>query len=71
MGLDPLTALQMVTLNPAEFFALHDRGAVAPGYRADLVVMEDLENFSAERVYKDGRLVVCDGKIVRFPQKKE
>ena len=71
LGLDPLTALQMVTLNPAEFFALHDRGAVAPGYRADLVVMKDLESFSAERVYKDGRLVVCEGRMVDFPQKKE
>jgi adenine deaminase len=71
LGLDPLIALQMVTLNPAEFFGLHDRGAVAPGYRADLLVMENLETFSAKRVYKDGRLVVCDGRIVDFPQKKE
>jgi adenine deaminase len=71
LGLDPLTALQMVTLNPAEFFGLHDRGAVAPGYRADLVVMENLENFSVEMVYKDGRLVVRNGKIVHFPQKKD
>jgi adenine deaminase len=59
----------MVTLNPAEFFGLHDRGAVAPGYRADLVVMENLENFSVEMVYKDGRLVVRNGKIVHSPQK--
>jgi adenine deaminase len=71
LGLDPVTALQMVTLNPAEFFRFHDRGAVAPGYRADLVVMENLESFSAERVYKDGRLVVFDGKTVHFPQTKE
>ena len=71
LGLDPVTALQMVTLNPAEFFGLHDRGAVAPGYRADLLVMENLESFSPERVYKDGRLVVCDGRMVDFPQKKE
>jgi adenine deaminase len=71
LGLDPLTALQMVTLNPAEFFGLHDRGAVAPGYRADLLVMENLESFSAERVYKDGRLAACDGRMVVFPQKKE
>jgi adenine deaminase len=71
LGLDPLTALQMVTLNPAEFFRLHDRGAVAPGYRADLVVLENLESFSAERVYKDGRLAAFEGKTVQFTQTKE
>lgn len=71
LGLDPLTALQMVTLNPAEFFGLHDRGAVAPGYRADLVVMENLKTFSAERVYKDGRLAAHEGKALPFPRTKE
>jgi adenine deaminase len=70
-GLDPLIALQMVTLNPAEFFRLHHRGAVAPGYRADLVVMENLENFLVQRVYKDGHLIVSSGRVVSFPQGKE
>lgn len=70
LGLDPATALQMATLNPAEYFGLGDRGAVAPGYRADLVVMKDLESFSAERVYKDGRLAAFDGKVVLFPETK-
>ncbi len=71
LGLDPLTALQMVTLHPAEHFRLRGRGAVAPGYRADLVVLENLETFSAERVYKDGRLVAMAGKICHFPKGKE
>jgi adenine deaminase len=71
LGLDPLTALQMATVHPAEFFRLHDRGAVAPGYRADLVVMENLENFSAESVYKEGRLVALHGKTIDFPQREE
>jgi len=71
LGLDPLTAIQMVTVHPAEFFRLHDRGAVAPGYRADLVVMENLKNFAVERVYKDGRLVAVGGKICHFAQKSE
>jgi adenine deaminase len=71
LGLDPVSAIQMVTLNPAEFFRLHDRGAVAPGYRADLVVMENLESFSAERAYKDGRLAARDGRRVDPLQKKE
>jgi len=71
LGLDPLTALQMVTIHPAEFFRVRGRGAVAPGYRADLVVLENLENFSAERVYKDGRLMALDGKICVSPKKRE
>jgi adenine deaminase len=71
LGLDPLTALQMVTLNPAGFFRLRDRGAVAPGYRADLAVLKSLESFSAERVYKDGRLAAFDGNIVPFAQTKK
>jgi len=61
----------MVTLHPAEFFRLHDRGAIAPGYRADLVVLEDLESFLPERVYKDGRLVALHGKTMGFPQRAE
>jgi adenine deaminase len=71
LGLDPLTALQMVTVHPAEFFRLRGRGAVAPGYRADLVVLENLESFSAERVYKDGRLMALGGKICVSPKKRE
>jgi adenine deaminase len=71
LGLDPLTALQMVTLNPAEYFRLSGRGAVAPGYRADLVVMENLEGFCVERVYKDGRLVCLHGTISAFPRNSE
>jgi adenine deaminase len=70
LGLDPSTAVQMATLNPAEYFGLGDRGAVAPGYRADLAVMKDLKSFSAERVYKDGRLAAFDGKVVPFPETK-
>jgi adenine deaminase len=70
-GLDPVIALQMVTLNPAEHFRLSGRGAVAPGYRADLVIMENLESFSAERVYKDGRQVSTAGKVGPLPKKGE
>jgi adenine deaminase len=71
LGLDPLAALQMVTLNPAEYFRLSGRGAVAPGYRADLVIMDSLEGFSIDRVYKDGRLVSLHGKSSVFPTKSE
>lgn len=63
LGLDPVAAIQMATLNPAEYFRLRGRGAVAPGYGADLVVLRDLENFQVERVYKDGRLVALEGSL--------
>jgi adenine deaminase len=63
-GLDPVTAVQLVTLNPAEHFGLKDRGAVGPGFRADLVVLDNLESFAVTRVYKDGRLWVDRGRLV-------
>lgn len=62
-GLDPITAIRMATLNPAEHFGLHDLGGIAPGYRADLVVLEDLENFQVEWVIHGGRPVVENGII--------
>ena len=63
LGLDPVTAVQLATLNPAEYFGLKERGAVAPGYRADLVVLRDLERFEVERVFKDGISVVEAGQL--------
>ena len=57
LGLDPVTAVQLVTLNPAEYFGLKNRGAVAPGYHADLVILDDLESFSVNSVYKNGVLL--------------
>jgi len=63
-GLDPVSALTMVTLNPAEYFGLRDRGALAPGFRADVVVWEDLTEFRAAQVYKHGVLVAEAGECV-------
>jgi len=63
-GIDPMTAFRMASLNASEYFRLHDRGAVAPGRRADLVVFSDLESPSFEMVFKDGALVARDGKLL-------
>jgi len=63
-GLDPLTAIRMATLNTAEWFRLYDRGAIAPGKRADLVILTDLHKFEAEMVLSGGRLVAQDGDPV-------
>ncbi len=63
-GLDPITAIQIATLNPAEYFGLSDRGAIAPGRRADLVVFDDLDDFGIRRVYRGGKLVARDGRVI-------
>lgn len=63
-GANPVTAIQMVTLNPAQFFGLKDRGAIAPGYYADLVILKDLVHFTVDSVYKEGKLVAKEGREV-------
>ena len=62
LGLDPLMAIRMVTLNPAEFFRLKRHGAIAPGYYADFLLVDDLEAFTIQQVYCKGRLAAKDGK---------
>jgi len=64
LGLKPITAIQMATINAAEIYGLRDVGAVAPGFRADLVVLDDLPSFSVDGVFKDGRLVAQGGKML-------
>ncbi len=64
LGVDPLSAITMVTLNPAAYFALKDRGAIAPGLSADLVAVKDLREFRVEKVWKAGRLVAEGGRLV-------
>ncbi len=61
-GIDAVTALRMSCLSPFEHFRIHDRGAVAPGYRADLVLLEDLKDFGVRAVMKDGRWVWREGR---------
>jgi adenine deaminase len=68
-GLDPVIAIQMVTLNAAECFGLRDLGAIAPGYQADFLLLDDLTSLSIHQVYKKGKRIVDKGQIqiAEFP----
>jgi len=61
MGIDPISAIKMATINTAECYYLRDIGAIAPGYDADLIVLSDLNEFKIEEVYKKGELIAKDG----------
>ena len=63
-GLSPETAIQMCTLNPSECYKLKNKGAIAPGYIADFIILDDLINFKINSVYKNGKLVVKDNELV-------
>jgi adenine deaminase len=63
MGLDPVLALQIASLNAAQYFRIPWVGALAPGYRADIAVLNNLEDISVLKVFKDGRLVAEGGKL--------
>ena len=65
-GIRPEYALLMATLHPARAHGLLDRGAIAPGLRADLVLLDDLETFRPACVWKDGRLVAAGGAAEPF-----
>ena len=64
LGIDPITAIQMATINAAECWRLEGRGAIAPGYRADLVLMDDLEHFNASQTWIEGHMVAKDGEYL-------
>ncbi|WP_175987873.1 adenine deaminase [Bacillus sp. Marseille-Q1617] len=63
-GLDPLIAIGMATINAAECYGLSNKGAVAPGYDADLLFLDDLNSINISDVYKKGKLVAKSGKYV-------
>ncbi|WP_028583834.1 adenine deaminase [Desulfogranum mediterraneum] len=62
-GVEPLQAVTMATLNPAECYGLDSKGALAPGYDADLIVVEDLRDFVVDQVLVRGRLVASRGRM--------
>lgn len=63
-GLDPVMVIRMATLNAAECFRLHDRGAIAPGYRADIVLLDDLKDFNVNKVWIAGKLAAEEGRYL-------
>src|SRR5258706_11598863 len=64
LGLDPVEAIRLASYNTAQYFRLYDRGAGAPNFIADLVVLDDLDTFKGESVYKDGKLVAQHGQLL-------
>lgn len=70
LGLDPILAIQMATLNPAEYFRLDDLGAIAPGFRADLISFDHLGEFRIKKVFKDGVLIAENGRLVPNASKR-
>ena len=75
-GVDPIIAIRAATINTARHYNLRSMGAVAPGYKADLVVVDDLHSFNPLIVFKDSNIVAKNGKLVTeiisqsFPQEK-
>ncbi|MDD1757489.1 MAG: adenine deaminase, partial [Methanotrichaceae archaeon] len=64
MGLDPIVALQIASLNAAQYFGIKDLGAIAPGYRADIVVLDSFDNLQVLKVIKEGKLVAENGFLL-------
>ncbi len=62
-GIDPIIAIRMATINSAQFYGLRSMGAIAPSYKADMVVTESLEKFFPKIVIKDSKIVAQDGKL--------
>lgn len=69
-GLDPISAIRMATLNVKECWNLKDKGIIAPGYLADIAIMDDLESFNCYMTIKNGEVVAKEGKYL-FDEKKE
>ncbi len=62
-GVEPVKAVRHATLVPAQHYGLKDRGAVAPGWKADLIVTDSWEQLNIQMVVKNGRVVVSDGRL--------
>ena len=67
LGVDPITAVKVACHNAARYFLLNNRGAIAPGYLGDFVVIDNFQDFNIEKVYKKGELMVENGVVKDFP----
>lgn len=63
-GVSPVEAIQFCTINPATYFKLEDRGALLPGYMADIAIISDLEQMTVDAVLIGGELVAAEGKLL-------
>ena len=70
LGADPITAIKAACHNAARYFLLNNRGAIAPGYLADFVIIDDFKHFNIEKVYKRGVLMVENGVVADFPARR-
>jgi len=64
-GIDPITAIRIGTINVAQYFNLRHIGAIAPGRRADFIIIGNLNRFDIQQVYTQGRLAAENGRMVR------
>ncbi len=67
LGANPITAVKVACHNAARYFLLNNRGAIAPGYLGDFVLIDSFETFNIEKVYKRGELLVENGEVRDFP----
>lgn len=63
-GMDPIMALTICTLNAAESYRIHDEGAVAPGFKANFFLFDDLQDIQAQQVFKEGKRIALNGKLM-------
>ena len=68
LGVDPITAVKVACHNAARYFLLNNRGAIAPGYLGDFVIIDNFQDFNIEKVYKKGELMVENGGVKDFPE---